>query len=157
VEESTIYERILWAHDRSDLAEYALPHVVAIARAFGSEVIVCGVIELDEGIGGTETRKADGVVSSEVLDHATAILIEQGIEEVRPLVMQGLAAHAIADTARMEDVQLVILTTQARSGVARALAGSVSESVARSTPGIAVLVVQPPDEQGTGSETSSED
>jgi len=107
---------------------------------------VCGVIELDEGIGGTETRPADGVVSSEALDNATALLLEQGVEDVRPLVMQGLAANAIADTARIEDVQLVVVATRARGGVARTLAGSVSESVARSTPGIAVLVVQAPEE-----------
>ncbi len=90
------------------------------------------------------------MVSSEALDNATALLIEQGVEDVRPLVMQGLVAHAIADTARMEDVQLVVVTTHARGAVARTLAGSVSETVARSTPGIAVLVVQPPDEPEGG-------
>lgn len=145
-EESTIYERILWAHDRSDLAELALPHVVAIARAFGSEVIVCSVIELDEGIGGTETRRADGVISNEVLDDAAATLMEQGVESVRPLVMQGLAARAIADTAQMEDVQLVVVSTHARGAFARTVLGSVSENVARNTPGIPVLIVQPPED-----------
>ena len=144
-EESTIYERILWAHDRSERAELALPHVVAIARAFGSEVIVCNVLELDEGLGGTETRPADGLVSSEVLDHATALLLEHGVVEVRPLMMQGLAARAIADTASIEDVQLVVVTTRARGTIARAVIGSVSEAVARTTPGIAVLVIQPPE------------
>lgn len=106
-------------------------------------MIVCSVVELDEGIGATETRPAEGVVSSEALDQAAEDLRAQGVERVRTLVMQGLAGRAVADTARLEDVQLIVVSTRARSGVARAIVGSVSDQVTRSTPGIPVLVVHP--------------
>lgn len=138
-----MYERILWAHDGSDRADAALPHVVALARAFDSAVVVCSVIEIDEGVGVTETRRAEGVVSSEALDRAEGQLRAEGIALVRKLVMQGLADRALVDTALMEDADLVVMTTRGRSGITRALLGSVSETVARGTPGIAVLVVQP--------------
>lgn len=117
--------------------------MVALARAFGSLVIVCSVIELDEGIGATETRLAEGIVSSEALDRAAEELRAQGVEHVRTLVVQGLPGRAVADTARTEDVQLIVVTTRARGGVARAFAGSVSDEVSRSTPGIPVFVVHP--------------
>ncbi|MDA1010414.1 MAG: universal stress protein [Chloroflexi bacterium] len=136
---------MLWAHDGSDEAASALPHVAAIANAFGSEVILCSVIEVDDGVGSTETRPADGVVGNEVVALAAADLQREGVTRVRTLVMQGVAERAVADTARMEDVHLIVVGTRARSGVARAVIGSVSDAVTRTTPGIPVLVVHPAD------------
>ncbi len=142
-----IYDRILWAHDGSPQAVSAFPHVAAIAKAFGSQVIVCSVIEVDDGVGSTETRPAEGVVGNEVLALAAAGLRSEGIQDVRTLVMQGVAERAVSDTARMEDVQLIVVGTRARGGVARAIVGSVSDAVTRSTPGIPVLVVHPDDDE----------
>lgn len=142
-----MYGRILWAHDRSDLADNALPHVVALARAFDSLVIVCSVVEVDEGLVSTETRPAEGVVSNEHLVRAAEELRAQGVKRVETLVMQGVAARAVADTAQMQDVQLIVVSTRARSGFARAIVGSVSEAVSRTTPGIPVLIVHPADEE----------
>lgn len=122
-----------------------MPHVAAIANAFGSEVILCSVIEVDDGVGSTETRPADGVVGNEVVALAAADLQREGVTRVRTLVMQGVAERAVADTARMEDVHLIVVGTRARSGVARAVIGSVSDAVTRTTPGIPVLVVHPAD------------
>lgn len=144
-----IYERILWAHDGSAEAASAFPHVAAIARAFGSLVILCTVIEVD-AIGGTETRPAEGVTGNEMLALAAADLQREGVAEVRTVVMQGVAAQAVADTARAEDVQLIVVGTRARGGLARAIVGSVSDAVTRSTPGIPVLVVHPADEDDDG-------
>lgn len=141
-----MYERILWAHDLSELADGAMSHVVALARAFDSEVIICSVIELDEGIGGTETRLAEGVVSNETLDRTADESRRQGVANVRTLVMQGLAGPAVADAARMVNASLIVVSTHARSGIARALVGSVSDTVSRTTPGIPVLVVHPAEE-----------
>lgn len=141
-----IYERILWAHDGSPHAASAFSHVAAIAKAFGSQVIVCSVIEVDDGVGSTETRPAEGVVGNEALALASAGLRSEGVQDVRTLVMQGVAERAVSDTARMEDVQLIVVGTRARGGLARAIVGSVSDAVTRSTPGIPVLVVHPEDE-----------
>jgi len=145
--ERAMYKRILWAHDRSELADSALPHVVALARAFDSLVIVCSVVEVDEGLVSTETRPAEGIVSNEHLDRAADELRAQGVNRVETLVMQGVAARAVVDTAQMQDVQLIVVSTRARSGVARAIVGSVSDVVSRSTPGIPVLVVHPAEEE----------
>jgi len=108
---------------------------------------VCGVIEIDDGVGSTETRRAEGVVGNETLALAAADLQREGVADVRTLVMQGVAERAVADTARMEDVQLIVVGTRARGGVARAIVGSVSDAVTRSTPGIPVLVVHPEDDE----------
>jgi nucleotide-binding universal stress UspA family protein len=143
-----VYERILWAHDGSPEAAAAMPHVAVIAEAFGSLVILCSVIEVDDGVGSTVTRPAEGVVSNETLALAAASLKARGIEQVRTLVVQGLPQRAVADTAQAEDVDLIVIGTRARSGLARAIVGSVSDAVTRSTPGIPVLVVHPADEDG---------
>lgn len=142
-----MYGRILWAHDRSERADKALPHVVALARAFDSLVILCSVVEVDEGLVSMETRPAEGIVSNEHLERAAEELRAHGVRRVETLIMQGLAARAVADTAQMRDVQLIVVSTHARSGIARAILGSVSEAVSRTTPGIPVLVVHPEDEE----------
>lgn len=107
---------------------------------------MCSVIEVDDGVGSTETRPAEGVVGNEALALAAAGLRSEGVQDVRTLVMQGVAERAVSDTARMEDVQLIVVGTRARGGLARAIVGSVSDAVTRSTPGIPVLVVHPEDE-----------
>ncbi len=141
-----MYERILWAHDGSPQAASALPHVAAIATAFQSEVIVCTVVVIDDGVGFAETRLAEGVVGNETLALAATALQEAGVRRIRTLVMQGLPDRAVVDTAHAEDVQLIVMGTHARGGLARAVVGSVSDAVTRNTPGIPVLIVQPADD-----------
>jgi nucleotide-binding universal stress UspA family protein len=138
-----MYDTILWAHDAPDLAPEALEHVQALALAFGSAVIVCHVIEVTEAILGTETREVPGEAYSLRLETVAARLREAGVANVETVMLQGVPERALAELATERDVDLVVVATHGRGLLARTVLGSVSDSVARNTPGIAVLVVHP--------------
>lgn len=138
-----MYGTILFAHDGSDLAREALPHLRAIAGAFDSTVVLCHVIRPDASMDAHETRIAEGVVYSTRLEAMREELQEAGVTKVETLVLEGVPERALAETAVEREVDLIIVTTHARGSLSRALLGSVSDSLARTTPGIPVLVVHP--------------
>lgn len=138
-----MYGTILWAHDAPDLATEALAHVQAIALAFDSAVIICHVIEVTEAILGTETREVPGEAYSLRLETAAARLREAGVTSVETVMLQGVPERALVELATERGIDLIVVATHGRGLLARAVLGSVSGSVARSTPGIPVLVVHP--------------
>lgn len=138
-----MYETILWAHDGSEIAADARHHVATIAKAFESHVIVCHVVELIEGAGVSETRPAEGVTYSTRLEAAATELREDGVQHIETIVLQGSPSRALADLALEREAGLIVVTTRGRGTLARAVLGSVSDQLARTTPGIPVLVVHP--------------
>lgn len=138
-----MYETILWAHDASDLADEARRHVLAVAEAFKSTVLICHVVEVTEGVGAGDARTAEGLAYSARLEAAAQGLRDAGIPHVETVVLQGVADKALVTLAKERDAGMIVMTTRARGPLARAVMGSVSEAVARNTPGIPVLIVHP--------------
>ncbi len=138
-----MYNTILWAHDAPDLAPEAFEHVQALALAFDSAVIVCHVIEVTDAILGTETREVPGEAYSLRLETVAARLRKAGVTSVETVMLQGVPERALVDLATEREVDLIVVATHGRGLLARAVLGSVSDSVARSTPGIPVLVLHP--------------
>ncbi len=140
-----MYETILWAHDGSELAGEAQRHVRALAEAFKSTVILCHVLEVTEGVGAGDAQPAEGVAYSARLEAAAQELREAGLAAVETVVLQGIPDRALVALATEREVDLIVMTTRGRGRLARAVMGSVSEAVARNTPGIPVVVVHPAD------------
>ncbi|MCK9487128.1 MAG: universal stress protein [Dehalococcoidia bacterium] len=136
-----MYQTILWAHDASDRAEQARPHVIAVADAFKSTVLICHVVEVTESVGGGDVSVAQGVTYSTRLEAAAHELREAGLPHVETVVLQGVVDQALATLAIEREVDLIVTSTRARGLLARAVLGSVSESLVRNTPGIPVFVV----------------
>jgi nucleotide-binding universal stress UspA family protein len=67
------------------------------------------------------------------LDSVADRLREQGISEVVTSVWYSGAAKAIVEAAQVRRVDLIVMSTHGRSGLGRALRGSVAESVLRRT------------------------
>ena len=66
-----------------------------------------------------------------------------GRRRIRTHITQGLPARAIVETATREGVDLIVMGTHGRTGVGRAVLGSVAEQVMRRAP-CPVLTVKAP-------------
>lgn len=152
-----MYRKILFPHDGTELSDIAVPHVIAAARAHTAEVVLLHVIEAEASVevpsaqpAESTLRPAPGVVGNERLLAVAEELRAGGVTAMTSLVVEGPAADTIVRAARELGCDLIVMGTHARSGLTRALAGSVAEQVARQTPGIPVLLVSPPEDEVAG-------
>lgn len=143
-------KRILWPTDFSEEARRALPLVNGFAGHFSAEVDVLHVLpsapamasvvghaapamtEFIKSMDGHARETISGVVENE---------IEGGIP-VSSSVGIGSPAHEIAQYAREHEIDLIILSTNGETGLARLVMGSVAEKVVRLAP-CPVLTVPP--------------
>lgn len=121
-------ERLLVPLDGGERSAAVLPRVAALARAHQAEVLLLRVTW-------EPTRPALASVLSpartaESLRGWAERLREQGVP-TRVLTAVGDAANEILDVAAREDVDLIAMATHGRTGLARFVDGSVSETVLR--------------------------
>lgn len=132
-----MYKHILCTLDGSALAEKALPHAVALARAFAARLTLLRVVEVPPVPAMPELM----TVEVDLLPHLMAEAkqyIDRKVAEVREdyptvggQVVEGRAAEAIADYAADNDVDLIVMATHGRSGLSRLAFGSVADRVLR--------------------------
>ncbi len=153
-----MYRRILVPHDGSPFAEQALPHVIELAGPLQAEVHLLEVIPSPNPAVYSADLEAGAGAAIEAIDEAQAELRAQGSarlqEIVRQLADRGIRAVwtvANGDPAReiikyesANDIDLVAMATHGRTGLRRALLGSVTDAVLRNG-GRPVLVVRAKD------------
>ncbi len=139
-------KHILVPHDFSDTAEGALTYALDLAEKLGATVTVVHTYEVPvyafpEGpalipqlAGQLETA------SRAALDGVVRRATRPGLT-VRATLRLGPAWSEIDAAAREGGVDLIVMGTHGRKGVARALLGSVTEKVVRTAP-CPVLTVQ---------------
>ena len=147
-----MYDNILIPTDGSDTANVAVSHAVDLAAQYGARLHALYVVDPDwlayslgseqldrirQGNFGemgdleADAAEATGYVAEKAGDHGIEV-----VEEVRG----GTPHKIITNYADSNDVDLVVMGSHGRAGVRRALLGSVTERVLRSTH-IPVLVV----------------
>jgi len=142
---------ILVATDFSDISDEALRAASLYARTFGSRVIVTHVFDPSPNVPPVVWSRPDLLERNirveieeairETLNGKTAELL-RGVSEVELNVLQHPSpGRALVELAEDEDIDLVILGSHGRSGISRALLGSVAERVVRHAP-CPVLVVR---------------
>lgn len=149
-----MFERILVCLDGSSLAEQILPHVTAVAQRFNSKILLLRVVT------GSSTIAAAGMVTpahdSETLaeeiereeNEAKAYLMGIALElkgknlHVEWLILQGMAGNTIVSCAVNNKADLIAISTHGRSGLGRAVFGSVADFVLRQS-GLPILVIKP--------------
>ncbi len=147
-----MYERILVPTDGSKVAEAAVEQAVDIAEKYGAEVHALFVADVDAIAYGLGTEQIDRIRQGnfkgmtdlrEDAEDATGYVTERA-EAVGLTVVErhagGRPHDMIADYAEENDIDLVVMGSHGRSGVRRALLGSVTERTLRSTH-VPVLVV----------------
>jgi nucleotide-binding universal stress UspA family protein len=151
------YGHIMIPLDGSQLAEQVLPHVEPLAEKFGSRVTLLRAVSPDEdtflagasvgvvtvGIPATEPEPVTQerrLRASRYLETIKADLEARGLAIDCEQPEGSSPADIIVGQARRLGVDLIAMATHARSGVDRAVFGSVADAVLRSAPCPVLLV-----------------
>ena len=137
-----MFKKILVTLDGSALAERALEPAIRLAEKFGGAVILLRVVVPEEivvaapGVGPfaytvQETGVERGCEEAEAYLRAIKVQWLGVNVPVRTTVLVGAPPELILDTAKAENVDLIVMSTHGRSGLNRLLYGSVAEAVLR--------------------------
>ncbi|MFA1609627.1 universal stress protein [Halobellus rubicundus] len=147
-----MYDTILVPTDGSDTAEVAVDHAIDLAEKYGATIHALYVIDVDATSYSLGTEQVDRIRQGhldempevkESAERATGQVADAAAEHgltVEEHVRAGQPARAIRKFAEENDIDLVVMGSHGRSGLSRALLGSVAEHVLRETQ-VPVLVV----------------
>jgi nucleotide-binding universal stress UspA family protein len=156
-----MYQKIMVPLDGSELAECVLPHMESIATGCGTpKVVFVRVVEpvhlpvAAVGDGGpvltaddaAKMRKAeDERNKAEAREYLGSIIRRSKFGGATPQaeVIVGKPADSLAEYAKKNGVDLIVIATHGRSGVSRWVWGSVADRVMRSAC-VPVLMVRAP-------------
>ncbi|RJQ41458.1 MAG: universal stress protein [Dehalococcoidia bacterium] len=158
-----MFEKILVPMDGSRLSSSALPYAIEVARRFDAEIVLfraVGKTPIIYPVAPTPgTFTTSPITTQMIMESAekqdkrnlaranrylSRILNKAKAQGVRGSYhsLLGQPAKSIIDFYRQEAIDLVIMTTRGKSGLKRALLGSIADEVIRE-PGIPVLVIRP--------------
>jgi len=145
-----MYKEILLLLDRSPLAEAAIPHARALAKAFGARVTLLSVVEpigiyAQPGVVGPVFSVAINIEEEmenvgQYLQTIADQLKAEGID-AKKVVREGDAASQICDYAHETKMDLIVMSTHGRSGIQRWVYGSVADKVLKAAE-IPVLLIR---------------
>ncbi len=151
----TDYTKILVPLDGSGWAERAVPHAAEIARNHDAELVLLHVYQppmaeyVDQIALAGVTEIAD-----QIRERAESYLVglrnqlrQQGINASYAVVEGGKPAAVICDFVRDEGIDLVVMSTHGRTGLARFLFGSVAQKVLQSVR-VPVMLIRPDEPEG---------
>jgi nucleotide-binding universal stress UspA family protein len=157
-----MFEKILVPLDGSTYSARAIPYAIAMADKFDSLILLLQVVRPVRPLAPTsptgtliaspatnkllvqqaaeeQTQNIDGV--SCYLEYQANLIRGQQLK-VSYRVVVGDPSEAIIEFCQKETISLVIMTTTGKSGLKRALLGSVTDRVIRE-PGFPVLAIRP--------------
>jgi len=139
-----MFKNIIWATDGSESADRALELAKSLATQDGASLLVVHSIEHLTGPGarGAFTEDADEPERQERIAQQVKELGEQGMNVQLKVVHGGTggAAHPIADIAKEEGADLIVMGSRGRTALSGLLLGSVTQRLLHLTP-CPVLVV----------------
>ena len=158
-----MFKKIFVPLDGSAFAESALPHAEALARCFGSDLVLAQVVSgveqtvfvnpLVEYEGGRydpmwSARQITAHVPNPLVGLAEDYLLalarklEEGGLRVQTDVLEGNVADALLKRIESIGADAVVMCTHGRGGLSRALLGSVADRISHHT-AVPVLLVRP--------------
>jgi nucleotide-binding universal stress UspA family protein len=139
----TVVKGILVPTDFSETSDAALTYAIDMAKTFEAKLYLMHVPG-ELGIG-FEANFPVGRFETAARERLDALLSKEEIERLRPeyALRLGTPAEEIVRYADARDVDLIIMGTHGRSGIAHALMGSVAEQVIRRAPCPVLLVRHP--------------
>ncbi len=140
-----MYDKILVPTDGSDTSEAAVEHAIDLAEKYGAEVHALYVVDTDSmslSLGGEQLDRIEQGQFGEMdevrerAESATGYVAgraaEHGLETVEH-ISAGRPHSQIDNYVESNGIDLVVMGSHGRSGVRRALLGSVTERTLRST------------------------
>ncbi|MFA7249566.1 MAG: universal stress protein [Dehalococcoidia bacterium] len=157
-----MYNKILLALDGSEVSQQAIPHAVTLAKQTGASVVLVRVIDSEAQMimrvsGATIEPIPVGQVTADIARDAVAAereeaesdlqavkdaMAAQGVTNVTTMIREGYPGDEIVNAAAETKADVVVIATHGRSGIRRAILGSVADHVVRNTPMASVLLVR---------------
>lgn len=140
-----MYDRILVPTDGSKVAEIAVDHAVDIAEKYDASLYALYVVDTDAVDLALGTEQVDRIRAGKFgeMDELKSRAEEATDAVVEKASKRGIKATAefrtgrphtvISDFAENHDIDLIVMGSKGRSGIRRALLGSVTERTLRST------------------------
>jgi len=134
-----MFGRILIPTDFSRTSDAALDYGIELARRFAAEIYLLHVIE-ETPLGSPESWLANEPGSRDSLLHEAQQRLAHRLTELatvataRSEVIFGRPAETIAEYATERHIDVIVMGTHGRTGVAHLLLGSVAERVMRLAP-----------------------
>ena len=155
-----MYQKILLTNDGSELAAAAVPHAATIAKATGAPLVLLQVIDsvvhvMTMMTPSTMEPMSSGEITAGIAEEGVTAqrqeaeqnlakireqLLAEGVTNVTAFVAEGQLGDAIVDTAAAQGCDLIIMATHGRSGLGRAVLGSVADHVVRNSHHAVLLV-----------------
>ncbi|MBI4558232.1 MAG: universal stress protein [Candidatus Hydrogenedentes bacterium] len=142
---SICVKRVLFPTDFSSFSQKALPLAASFCQEFGATLVLAHVWEraayFPNFMPEMELRNSPKIMN-EARESLEKIASEAGVSDLEIQVLRGIPHREIVQLATDTDVDLVVMATHGRSGMALTIFGSVAEKVVRSAP-CPVLTVRP--------------
>ena len=142
-------KKILWPTDFSDNSNAALGYVLSLTKKYGSEIYLLYVVEdltdyppwygeLDSGHA-AEIREWEIPKAEKTMEKICRTDLA-GCPMFHKLVLVGDPAQKILETAKQEDIDVIVMATQGRRGQFQI--GSVTDKIVKNSP-VPVWTVRP--------------
>ena len=129
-----LLKNVLYATDFSARSGRALRYALAIARKYHSKVVAAHVISLSPFPNSSPTIAWQAIAAQALRDAKTAMgTIESQFKGIPHEIMirKGDIWEELAAIIARQEIDLIVLGTHGRSGVSKALMGSVAEKIFR--------------------------
>ena len=130
--------RILFPTDFSESAEHAWMFALQFAQDFGADVHVLHVVAPPPRLTEAYAMNFDPAKFAAVLTAEAETSLDRVLEGAKARHLKfhrevriGVDFHEIIDYARKHEIDLIVMATHGRTGLAHALVGSVAEKVVR--------------------------
>ena len=146
-----IVQHVLVPIDFSATADRALAYAIALAQQLQARLTLLHVLDLtpvtmeDMTTGMTATYLEDLETDAQHLLQASRERVQGAGLQGESLLVQGTPTQTIVDTAGEQGVDLIIMGTHGRTGLAHVFLGSVAEHVVRQGPCPVLVVRRAPD------------
>ena len=134
--------KILFPTDFSDASDAALDLATSLARERGATLLIAHVDESPVSYGGVEFDYRPEAPREETLRMLEEVVPTDISVPFEDRLIVGLPGPAIVELAKRENVDLIVIATHGRTGLARVVMGSVAEEVVRKAK-CTVLTVKP--------------
>lgn len=142
-------QRFLVPLDFSEYANQALDYAINLASKLGARLTLLHVIQ-SLPLGGVDMGVTLPYTYLQELEAEIMATMNDCLERVTAaglageiVVVHGVPFHEIIETAKTQQVSLIVMGTHGRTGFQHILLGSVAEKVVRLAP-CSVLVARPP-------------
>jgi nucleotide-binding universal stress UspA family protein len=136
-------KRILVPTDFSETADAALEEADFLAQGFGAAIVLLHVLEdplISEGLAAEAYITEAPAIRTSMLRDAElrlthrAATLRTPVAPIQTAALFGQRAHTIADYAACHDIDLIVMGTHGRTGIAHAVIGSIAERLVRVAP-----------------------